>query len=264
MVAPIFNVSGNNGLAGGGGYNRGYSKAFRGEHGLRGGHGSPGQRGTAAGTISMEISTPTSSSLLPINVVLPQPIDADVMINTSLVFPLGNLERMDTILKVDAGESICLLAAGGHGGHGGDGGDGQNGGDGIRCDLPLLFLRRFVPDCKGKNTNRGRDATRFSDGTDGGPGGDGGDGGNAGAGGDGASGGTVRLTVSQVDTYLLALFERSNVSGGKGGLPGKPGDGGESIQPRYLYFTESKVSLRRRGNGRRRWFIIHIFSKERR
>jgi hypothetical protein len=144
MVAPIFDVSGNNGLSGGAGFDRGHSIAFRGEHGLRGGHGIPGQRGTAAGTISMEVSTPTSSSLLPRNVVLPRPIDADVKINASLVFPSGKSQRMDTILKVDAGESISLLAAGGNGGHGGDGGRGQDGGNGVRCDLPLSFLRRFL------------------------------------------------------------------------------------------------------------------------
>jgi hypothetical protein len=73
----------------------------------------------------------------------------------------------------------------------------------------------------------------------------------------------VRLTVSQVDTYLLALCGRSNVSGGKGGLPGEPGTGGESLQPRYLSYTESKVSPRRRRDGWPRWLIIHIFDKER-
>jgi hypothetical protein len=132
MVAPIFEVSGSDGSAGVAGIDRGHSKASPGNHGRRGGNGSQGLRGTAAGSIVLRLSTPESTALLPENVVLAHPIDIDVMIDANLVLPSGGSRRMDTILKMDAGESISLLAKGGDGGRGGDGGDGEHGGTGIR------------------------------------------------------------------------------------------------------------------------------------
>jgi hypothetical protein len=49
---------------------------------------------------------------------------------------------MDTILKINSGESMSFYALGGNGGNGGDGGDGQNGGKGYRH---ALFLYNPYP-----------------------------------------------------------------------------------------------------------------------
>jgi len=86
----------------------------------------------------------------------------------------------------------------------------------------------------------GSNATKHNVGFDGSPGGDGGDGGNAGDGGDGGHGGTIQISVSKADTYLLELCRDATFkcSGGRGGSEGKPGNGGQSFQG---YLTTSSV-----------------------
>jgi hypothetical protein len=132
MPAPEFNVSGRDGNPGAAGIDRGFSIAAEGHHGRDGGNGSPGQNGTPAGTIKQQLLTPEKTALIPQNVLLAQPIEADVQIETELLFSSGEAHRVDTILNVDAGEMIWLRANGGSGGRGGDGGGGEQGGVGIR------------------------------------------------------------------------------------------------------------------------------------
>lgn len=55
----------------------------------------------------------------------------------------------------------------------------------------------------------------------------GGDGGNGTNGGKGGRGGFVTITVAERDMDLLALVDRVNVQGGRGGLPGSNGLGGK-------------------------------------
>ena len=223
MPVPIFDVSGRDGKPGIAGTERGHTKAAIGQPGREGGHGSPGRAGTVAGIIALWLSAPNSTTLLPHNVVLPEPAEAEVLIKGNFTSSDRTSEQIDTLLNVDAGELIVFRAKGGNGGRGGDGGGGQDGGVGMRCFLhlhqPVWFL--IVAQY------RGQDATQFSNGGNGGPGGNGGDGGNAGAGGHGQSGGVMQLSVSQEDTYLLMVCGDVDVSGGIGGLAGKPGKGGE-------------------------------------
>ncbi|KAF8814509.1 hypothetical protein BYT27DRAFT_7206090 [Phlegmacium glaucopus] len=204
----IFDVSGVNGASGTSGTSRGHSTASNGEDGLRGGHGTDGQPGTSAGTIAVRLTTPTTTVNIPKNVVLPNPIDADVKLDASIVRTAGQLQQMDTILKIGSGKLMSFFALGGHGGNGGDGGDGQHGGKGFR----------------------GKDATLNSRGTNGSPGGDGGDGGNAGKGGDGGSGGTIRISAPKADTHLFVLCGTTKYSCGRGGSAGTAGIGGKSFQ----------------------------------
>jgi hypothetical protein len=132
MPAPVFNVSGEDGAPGLAGVDWAYSTAQEGHHGRNGGHGRPGQDGTPAGTIAQQLLTPESTALIPQNVLLAQPVDADVQLATELVSSDGQARRVDTVLNVDAGEMIWLRANGGSGGRGGDGGGGEHGGVGIR------------------------------------------------------------------------------------------------------------------------------------
>lgn len=196
MPVPVFDVSGRDGQPGVAGIDRGHTTAAKGQSGRGGGHGSPGQAGTAAGIIALSLSTPESTTLLPHNVVLPEPAEADVSIKGDFTFSDRTSQQLDTILNVDAGEIIVLRAKGGNGGRGGDGGGGQDGGVGIRCFLHLNQLFPFLIVAQ----YRGQDATRYSSGSNGGPGGNGGDGGDAGPGGGGQSGGVIQLSVNQEDT----------------------------------------------------------------
>ena len=139
MIAPpIFDVSGSHGSPGTSGESLGDSTANMGQHGVRGGRGTIGQRGVNAGTISMQLSTCMSTAEIPPNLVLPDPIDADVKVDASFVSPDGRLQKMDTVMKVNSGELIRLLALGGSGGNGGHGGHGQHGGKGFRYGVSLL------------------------------------------------------------------------------------------------------------------------------
>ena len=234
MPVPIFDVSGKDGEPGTAGIERGHITAAKGKNGSRGGHGSPGRAGTAAGIIELWLSTPNSTTLLPYNVVLPEPAEADVSIKGEFTLSDRTSQQIDTILGVDAGELIVFRAKGGNGGRGGDGGGGQDGGVGIRCFLHLdqsfwfLIVAQY----------RGQDATRHSSGGNGSPGGNGGDGGNAGAGGHGQSGGVIQLSVNQEDTYLLMICGGVDISGGIGGLAGRPGKGGE-----FFFFATSLTML---------------------
>ena len=139
----IFDVSGVDGVSGTSGWDFGGSTASRGQGGARGGHGTGGQHGTFAGTISVRLTTPTTTANIPKNVVLSNPIDVDVKLDASLVSTAGQLQKMDTVLKIKSGESISFLALGGNGGRGGNGGNGQNGGRGYRYGafLVLSFIR---------------------------------------------------------------------------------------------------------------------------
>ncbi|KIK00750.1 hypothetical protein K443DRAFT_7427, partial [Laccaria amethystina LaAM-08-1] len=247
MPVPVFDVFGRDGEPGVAGIDRGHTTAAKGQNGRGGGHGSPGRAGTAAGIIALWLSTPKSTTLLPHNVVLPEPAEADVSIKGSFTFSDRTSQRLDTILNVDAGELIVLRAKGGNGGRGGDGGGGQDGGVGIRCFLHLnqpfwfLIVARY----------RGEDATRYSSGSDGGPGGNGGDGGDAGAGGGGQSGGVIQLSVSQEDTYLLMICGGVDISGGTGGLQGKPGEGGAFFSSGNIATMFLLIDLSYSGSGGR-------------
>jgi hypothetical protein len=141
---PIFNVSGSDGAAGSAGVDYGLSTAPAGTHGVRGGHGSPGQPGVAAGEITMQLASPTASALLPYNVVLAEPVDTDVTIQSQLIFSDRQTSQIDTIMNIEGGDYIGLRALGGSGGRGGDGGNGQNGGVGIRCLLIQLVFFLFT------------------------------------------------------------------------------------------------------------------------
>ena len=137
---PIFDVSGGDGAPGTSGEDLGHSTALLGQHGVRGGRGTRGQRGTSAGTISVRLTTPTSTANIPKNVVLANPIDADVKLDASLVSNAGQLlQKLDTVLKINSGETMSFLALGGNGGRGGNGGDGQNGGEGLEYGTFLVL-----------------------------------------------------------------------------------------------------------------------------
>ena len=129
--SPIFDVSGVNGAAGISGTSFGLTMASTGSDGRRGGDGTDGQCGSDAGTIAVQLTTPRTANF-PKNVVLPNPTDADVKLDASIVSAAGQLQKMDTILKIDSGGSIRFLAPGGHGGHGGHGGNSEQGGEGFR------------------------------------------------------------------------------------------------------------------------------------
>ena len=138
---PIFDVSGAHGAPGTSGEDLGLTTAHLSQHGLRGGRGTIGQRGTPAGTISVQLATPTTTANIPKNIVLANPIDGDVKLDGSFVGTDGRLQKMDTVLKINSGESICLLARGGNGGDGGHGGNGQHGGKGF--PYGAFFVRFF-------------------------------------------------------------------------------------------------------------------------
>jgi len=122
MKPPIFDVSGGHGASGTSGKGGSSSR-----YGKSGDHGTSGQHGTSAGTISVRLTTPPTTAKIPKNVVLANPIDADVKLSASIVCTAGRLEKMDTALKIKSGESMCFLAVGGNGGHGGNGGNGGSG-----------------------------------------------------------------------------------------------------------------------------------------
>jgi len=127
MPVPVFDVSGRDGEPGAAGIDRGHRTAREGQNGRGGGHGNPGRAGTASGIISLWFSTPQSTTLLPHNVVLPEPAEADVSVKGDFTFSDRTAERINTTLNVDAGELIVLRAKGGNGGQGGDGGGGEEG-----------------------------------------------------------------------------------------------------------------------------------------
>lgn len=117
----------------------------------------------------------------------------------------------DKIYDLAVLKKIVPSARGGRGGSGGNGGDGGRGGTGFR----------------------GANATQLMAGTNGGPGGRGGDGGRGSDGKDGGRGGSVTMTVSANDMFLLMAVEgcdhRSSaglVRGGVGGSCGFHGHGG--------------------------------------
>ena len=127
---PIFDVSGVDGASGTSGNSRDHSTASGGQHGRSGGHGTDGQHGTSASNIAVQLTTPTTTANIPKNVVLANPIDVDVKLDTSIISTAGQLQKKDTILKINSGELMSFHALGGHGGNGGNGGNGQHGGKG--------------------------------------------------------------------------------------------------------------------------------------
>jgi hypothetical protein len=131
-IGPVFDVSGEHGAPGVTGIGLGHLQASTGQDGRRGGHGGPGHPGKPAGQIFMQLSTPRSTAAIPKDVILARPTDSDVMMDTSMLLPTGQSKKMETILGVQAGQSIVLLAKGGDGGRGGDGGNGEDGGTGQR------------------------------------------------------------------------------------------------------------------------------------
>ena len=136
-----FDVSGINGAPGISG-SVGHSSTYA--DGQRGGDGTDGQCGTDAGTIAVRLTTPRTANI-PKNVVLPNPIDADVKLDASIVSTAGKLQKMDSILKINPRKSMCFLALGGHGGDGGNGGNGGHGGKGLRYGTFLvLSFNEFI------------------------------------------------------------------------------------------------------------------------
>ena len=89
-----------------------HSTTSRGQHSLRGGHGTKGQSGASAGTIAVRLTIPTSTVNIPKNVVLATPIDADVKLNTSIVCTAGPLQERDTILKIKSAELMFFHTQG--------------------------------------------------------------------------------------------------------------------------------------------------------
>jgi len=152
---PIFDVSGVHGASGTSGKDRGNSTASPSGHGRMGGHGTGGQHGTSSGTISVRFTTPTTTANIPKKMVLANPIDVEVKVDAHITNAAGQLEKMNTILKIDSRESMSFLALGGNGGHGGDGGDGQHGGRGKKYERFLLlntFLNTLGEQWKGCNS----------------------------------------------------------------------------------------------------------------
>jgi len=131
---PIFDVSGVHGASGTSGKDRGHSIASPSAHGRMGGHGTGGQHGTSAGTISVRFTTPTATANIPKNVVLANPIDVDVKVDAYIARAAGQQKEMNTVLKIDSRESMSFLAVGGNGGHGGNGGNGQHGARGKKYE----------------------------------------------------------------------------------------------------------------------------------
>ena len=102
------------------------------QDGMRGGDGTGGQCGTSAGTISVRLITPKTTANIPENVILANPIDVEVKLHGSITKVSGQLQEVDTVLKIKSWESMSFLAVGGNGGRGGNGGNGQNGEKGYR------------------------------------------------------------------------------------------------------------------------------------
>ena len=136
---PFFDVSGVDGASGISGP-RYHTTASRGSDGVSGMDGTDGQSGTTAGTVAVRLTTPITTANIPENVVLANPIDADVKLEASIVCPAGRLQKLDTIMKINLGGSMCFHALGGHGGRGGDGGYGQHGGKGYKYGAYLTFF----------------------------------------------------------------------------------------------------------------------------
>ena len=150
----IYDVSGANGASGTSGHSYHY-KAGTGMHdGAPGGDGTDGQLGATAGTIAVRLTTPTTTANIPKNVVLAKPIDVDVKLEASVVFSTDRLQKTNTILKINSGESICFHALGGHGGKGGDGGDGQDGGTGYRYDTFLALFNKSISEYAWRTGDR--------------------------------------------------------------------------------------------------------------
>ena len=139
MIKPDFEVNGVDGAEGASGLDRGNSTASVGQDGERGGHGDKGKRGASAGEIAVRLTTPTTANI-PKNVVLANPIDADVQLNTAIVSANGHQIVEDKIWKFKPGDLMRFYARGGDGGNGGDGGDGEHGGNGFKYGAFLYSL----------------------------------------------------------------------------------------------------------------------------
>jgi hypothetical protein len=198
---PIFDVSGIHGASGNSGMSSSHLYSEYNYKSKVGGDGTNGQCGTSAGTITVRLTTPTTTADVPKNVVLPNPISADVKVDASIVCTAGRLQKLDAVLKIMPEKLMCFLAPGGDGGAGGDGGDGENGR--LKDWYDRLLSYEVSPD--------------------------GGDGGNAGNGCDGGSGGIIRIFAPKGDTYLFVLCGTIKYSGGRGGSAGTPGKGGKSF-----------------------------------
>ena len=143
---PIFDVSGAHGASGISGRSLGHSCAgsdgirLRGGDGQRGGDGTDGQCGASASTIDVQLTTPTTTADTPknLNVVLPNPINADVKVDAS-IRTAGRLQKMDAVLKIKPEKLMCFFALGGNGGAGGAGGHGEHGGPGLKYGTFLVL-----------------------------------------------------------------------------------------------------------------------------
>ena len=134
---PVFDVSGAHGAPGDSGYSY-TSTASRLVKSRTGGDGTDGQHGASAANISMRLATPLATAI-PKNVVLANPIDANVKLDANFVYTTGQLVKMDTILKIKSRETMCFHAVGGNGGRGGNGGNGQHGANGYRYGTFLVL-----------------------------------------------------------------------------------------------------------------------------
>ena len=125
---------------------------------MKGGDGTGGQDGTSADTISVRLTTTAN---IPENVVLDNPIDVDVKLDAYIAQADGQLQKIDTALKINSSEWSSFLAVGGNGGQGSNGGNGQQGRKGVRYGAFLLlsndslsmklFLNMLVEQRKGYN-----------------------------------------------------------------------------------------------------------------
>ena len=139
---PIFDVSGVHGASGISDRSLGQTcVASDGSSrwGQRGGDGTDGQCGTSGGTIDVQLTTPKTTADTPKNVVLPNPINADVRVNASIVCAAGRLQKMDVVMKIKPENLMCFLALGGDGGAGGYGGHGEHGRPGFKYGTLLVL-----------------------------------------------------------------------------------------------------------------------------
>jgi hypothetical protein len=154
---PIFDVSGDDGAPGTSG--RDYSNSTAANDGQNGGDGTDGQYGTSGGNISMRLATviplAVTTAIIPKNVVLANPIDAEVKLAAYFDSTGGRVQKMDTILKINAGQSLCFFALGGNGGPGGHGGNGQKGGKGAKYGaFIVLSFNEYISEYSLRTVDR--------------------------------------------------------------------------------------------------------------
>jgi hypothetical protein len=159
-IEPLnFDVSGDDGATGPTGMSVNQFPPSLGQHGRDGQNGTEGQRGASGGTIAVRLSTPkwiatlnsysdgevksddyvsdhsiSTTANIAIDRVLANPIDMEINLDGSI----GG-RKLDTLMVINAKESLSFVSLGGNGGNGGNGGHGQDGGNGFRYGAFLTF-----------------------------------------------------------------------------------------------------------------------------